>query len=54
MGEFPTQDFLWQANTDTLQQGNFSGKCVTCYNRPIVEGIKLEKGSAVSLFVINT
>lgn len=52
LGEFPTQGLFWQANTDTLQPGKFSSKCVTCYNRPRGEGIKSGKGSAVSQFGI--
>lgn len=51
-GWIPYSGSFWQANTDTLQPGKFSGKCVTCYNRPRGEGIKSGKGSAVSQFGI--
>lgn len=51
LGEFPVQGFLWQANTEALQWGNFNSECVTCYNRPHHQGegggVKLEQGSAV-------
>lgn len=30
----PLQDFLWQANTESLQQGKFRVKCVTRQNDP--------------------
>lgn len=51
-GWIPYSGSFWQANTDTLQPGKFSGKCVTCYNRPRGEGIKSGKGSAVRQFGI--